>query len=49
MFNTMIESLDLREIDLTGRQFTWSNSLHVPTYEKLDRFSQVLSGNRNSH
>jgi endonuclease/exonuclease/phosphatase family metal-dependent hydrolase len=37
MFNTIIESLDLREIDLTGRQFTWANSLLVPTYEKLDR------------
>uniref|UniRef100_M8BGV6 Putative 60S ribosomal protein L14 n=1 Tax=Aegilops tauschii TaxID=37682 RepID=M8BGV6_AEGTA len=37
MFNTIIESLDLREIDLTGRQFTWADSLSVPTYEKLDR------------
>ena len=37
MFNTIIESLDLREIDLTGRQFTWANSLPIPTYEKLDR------------
>lgn len=37
MFNMIIESLDLREIDLTGRQFTWANSLPVPTYEKLDQ------------
>ena len=37
MFNMIIESLDLREIDLTGRQFTWANSLPIPTYEKLDR------------
>ena len=27
MFNMIIESLYLREIDLTGRQFTWANSL----------------------
>ena len=37
MFNTIIESLDLREIELSGRQFTWANSLPNPTYEKLDR------------
>lgn len=37
MFNMIIESLDLREIELTRRQFTWANSLPIPTYEKLDR------------
>ena len=37
MFNMIIESLNLREIELTGRQFTWSNLLPTPTYEKLDR------------
>ena len=36
MFNAIIESLNLREIDLTGRQFTWANSLPNPTYDKLD-------------
>ena len=30
MFNTVIESLDLREIDLTGRQYTWANYLPNP-------------------
>ena len=35
MFNMIIESLNLREIELTGRQFTWANSLPTPTYEKL--------------
>ena len=29
--------LDLREIELSGRKFTWANSLPVPTFEKLDR------------
>jgi hypothetical protein len=37
LFNAVIDSLDLREIDLSGRKFTWSNSRRVPTYEKLDR------------
>jgi hypothetical protein len=37
IFNTIIESLDLKEITLTGRQFTWASHRVVPTYEKLDR------------
>jgi hypothetical protein len=24
-------------LDLLGRQFTWSNNLQIPTFEKLDR------------
>jgi hypothetical protein len=37
VFNTVIDSFDLLEIDLMGRQFTWANSLPKPTYERLDR------------
>ena len=37
MFNTIIESLDLREIELSGRKFTWANSLPTLMFEKLDR------------
>src|SRR6266498_3338974 len=37
MFNAIIENLDLREITLSGRQFTWANRRNVSTYEKLDR------------
>jgi len=37
LFNAVIDSFDLREIELTGQQFTWANSLTDPTYEKLDR------------
>ena len=33
LFNAVIDSFDLREIELTGRQFTWANSLADPTYE----------------
>jgi hypothetical protein len=37
LFNAVIDSLDLQEIEMSGRKFTWANSRRVPTYEKLDR------------
>ena len=37
VFNAIIESLDLREIVPSGRQYTWANCRDSPTYEKLDR------------
>jgi hypothetical protein len=37
LFNAVIDSFDLREIEMFGRQFTWANSLPSPNYEKLDR------------
>jgi hypothetical protein len=37
LFNAVIESLDLREIVMTGRQYTWAGSGDNPTYEKIDR------------
>jgi hypothetical protein len=37
IFNTIIESLDLREIVMSGRQYTLANERDNPTYEKLDR------------
>jgi endonuclease/exonuclease/phosphatase (EEP) superfamily protein YafD len=37
IFNALIESLDLREIALSGTQFTWASRRTVPTFEKLDR------------
>ena len=37
IFNAIIESLALREIELSGRQYTWANRREKPTYEKLDR------------
>lgn len=37
MFNAVIGGLNLKEIEMSGRQFTWANRLPVPTYEKLDR------------
>jgi hypothetical protein len=37
LFNAVIDSLDLREVTMIGRQFTWANNLPKPTFEKLDR------------
>jgi exonuclease III len=38
MFNSIINICEMREIDISGGQFTWSNNQAVPTLEKLDRF-----------
>jgi hypothetical protein len=37
LFNAVINNLNLREIKLSGRQYTWANNIPKPTYEKLVR------------
>jgi endonuclease/exonuclease/phosphatase family metal-dependent hydrolase len=37
MFNTLIDFHELREIDMSGGSYTWSNNQDNPTLEKLDR------------
>src|SRR6266540_5586713 len=37
LFNAIIEMLNLKEIEMRGRKFTWTNYAGIPTYEKLDR------------
>ena len=37
LFNAIIDSLDLRELDLSNRKFTWANARETPTFERLDR------------
>jgi hypothetical protein len=37
MFNAIIQSLNLRELSLSGRQYTWASRRDNPSYEKLDR------------
>ena len=37
MFNAVIDTLNLREIEMSGRKFTWANHLQNQTLEKLDR------------
>jgi hypothetical protein len=36
-FNDLINDLDLHEIQLFGRQFSWSNKRPIPSLSKLDR------------
>jgi hypothetical protein len=38
MFNYIINTCELRELDMAGGQYTWSNNHSTPTLEKLDRF-----------
>jgi hypothetical protein len=37
LFNVIIDGLNLKEIQLSGRKYTWVNNLANPTFEKLDR------------
>jgi hypothetical protein len=37
LFNAIIDGVNLREIEMSGRKYTWANSLANPTYERLDR------------
>jgi hypothetical protein len=37
LFNCVIDGLKLRELEMSGRWYTWANLLPNPTYEKLDR------------
>jgi hypothetical protein len=36
-FRRMVNDLDLKEIPLLGRRYTWSNEREAPTLIKLDR------------
>jgi hypothetical protein len=36
LFNAVIDDLDLRELEMMGRKYTWANNLTSPTFEKLD-------------
>jgi endonuclease/exonuclease/phosphatase family metal-dependent hydrolase len=37
LFNAIIDGLNLRELEMSGRKFAWANNLSSPTFEKLDR------------
>jgi hypothetical protein len=37
LFNTVIDGLNLKALEMSGRKFTSANSLPNPTFEKLDR------------
>jgi len=37
LFNAIIDTLNLRELDLSGRKYTWANHLQSQTFKKLDK------------
>jgi hypothetical protein len=41
LFNAVIDGLNLRELEMSGWKFTWTNHLQNLTYEKLDRILMV--------
>jgi hypothetical protein len=43
IFNAIIEHLNLREITLSCRQFTWASRREEPIYENLDRVIASIS------
>jgi len=47
IFNAIIETLNLRELEMAGRKFTWSNYAEVPTYEKLDHILVTTEREQN--
>jgi hypothetical protein len=42
MFIAIIECLNLRELVLPSRQYTWANRRDNPTYDKLDRILESV-------
>ena len=38
IFNAIIESLNLKDLRLSGRQYTWTSRRDTPTLEQLDRY-----------
>jgi exonuclease III len=37
LFNVVIDKLNMRELEMSGRKYTWANNLSSPTFEKLDQ------------
>jgi hypothetical protein len=44
LFNCVIDGLNLHELEMSGRWYTWANSHPNPTYEKLDRVPSLIHG-----
>jgi hypothetical protein len=38
----VIDDLNLREIQMSGRKYTWANTRENPTYEKIDRILMTM-------
>jgi len=42
LFNACIESLNLRELALSGRRFTWASSVEIPNFNCGSSHSRAL-------
>jgi hypothetical protein len=43
----VIDGLNLRELEMLGRRYTWANSMPNPTYEKLDKILMSTEWEQN--
>lgn len=41
-FRRLIDDLELKEVELLGRRFTWSNERASPTLVRLDRVFYIM-------
>jgi hypothetical protein len=48
LFRRTVDRLDLRDMQLHGRLYTWSNERSNPTLIKLDRFLASRTGRTSS-
>jgi hypothetical protein len=49
LFNSVIDGLNLKVLEMSGRKFTSANSLKNPTFEKLDRILISIEWEQHFH
>jgi hypothetical protein len=49
LFNAVMDGLNLRELEMSGRKFTWANNLASSTFEKLDRILVTTEWEKKFH
>jgi hypothetical protein len=49
LFNCVIDGLNLQELEMSDRPYTWANSLPNPMYEKLDRILILTEWELKNH
>jgi endonuclease/exonuclease/phosphatase family metal-dependent hydrolase len=47
LFNRVIDGLNLRELGMLGRRYTWANSMQNTTYENVDRILMSTEWEQN--
>jgi hypothetical protein len=47
LFNSVIDGLNLQELEISGRRYTWANSMPNPTYENRDRILTSIEWEQN--